>query len=144
RSFFQIGDRRWLISNIFVRDRRYSSVRRFFMRNYTALLAAVAFSGGLYVAMTTTSVQSQTQPGSGFAAVPGEKGGWDITGPYEVVPDWPKPLSQLPGHEQWTWGATEAVFAESADRVFVIQLGELPKLQRPPVRVVPAVGPSLP
>jgi DNA-binding beta-propeller fold protein YncE len=115
------------------------------MRTYKALLiAAVAFSGGLFAAMTSTSVQSQTpQSGSGFAAVPGEKGGWDITGPYEVVPDWPKPLSQLPGHEQWTWGATEAVFAESADRVFVIQLGELPKLQRPPVRPLPDVGPSL-
>ena len=23
---------------------------------------------------------------------------------YEVVADWPKPLSQLPGHEKWTWG----------------------------------------
>src|SRR5436190_11366938 len=115
------------------------------MRKYAAQLfiAAVAFSGGLFVATTVTSVQSQTEPGSGFAAVPGEKGGWDITGPYEVVPDWPKPLSQLPGHEQWTWGATEAVFAESADRVFVIQLGELPKLQRPPVRALPDVGPSL-
>ena len=90
------------------------------MRKYAAQLfiAAVAFSGGLFVATTVTSVQSQTQPGSGFAAVPGEKGGWDLTGPYEVVRDWPKPLSQLPGHEQWTWGATEAVFAESRMQVF--------------------------
>jgi len=115
------------------------------MRRYSArvLVTAVAFSGGLFVATTSTSVQSQTQPGSGFAAVTGEKGGWDLTGPYEVVSDWPKPLSQLPGHEQWTWGATEAVFAESADRVLVIQLGELPKLQRPSVRALPDVGPSL-
>src|SRR5216684_8352132 len=115
------------------------------MRKYPSLLliAAVAFGGGLFVATTLTSVQSQTQPGSGFAAVPGEKGGWDITGPYEVVRDWPKPLSQLPGHEQWTWGATEAVFAETADRVFVIQLGELQKLHRPQMRNLPHVGPRL-
>src|SRR5947209_6456349 len=116
------------------------------MRPFSALLlmAVVAFGGGLLVGTSTLSLQSQTQPGpGGFAAVPGEKGGWDITGPYEVVRDWPKPLSQLPGHEQWTWGATEAVFAESADRVFVIQLGELPKLQRPSVRALPGVGPSL-
>src|SRR5881628_2435525 len=115
------------------------------MRRYSAisLIAAVAFAGGLLVGTGSLSLQSQTQPSSGFAAVPGEKGGWDITGPYEVVRDWPKPLSQLPGHEQWTWGATEAVFAESADRVFVIQLGELPKLQRPSVRALPEVGPSL-
>ena len=47
------------------------------MRKYAAQLfiAAVAFSGGLFVATTVTSVQSQTQPGSGFAAVPGEKAG---------------------------------------------------------------------
>jgi NHL repeat len=115
------------------------------MRRYSSLLliGAVTFAGGLLVGTASLSVQSQTQPGSGFAAVPGEKGGWDITGPYEVVSDWPKPLSQLPGHEQWTWGATEAVFAESADRVFVIELGELPKLQRPSVRALPDVGPSL-
>ena len=34
-----------------------------------------------------------------FAAVPGSKGGEDITGPYDPVADWPKPLSQLPGHD---------------------------------------------
>ena len=83
------------------------------MRNYPALLviAAVAFVAVLFAGTASLSVQSQTQSSSGFAAVPGEKGGWDITGPYEVVRDWPKPLSQLPGHDQWTWGATEAVFA---------------------------------
>src|SRR5262245_32329532 len=114
------------------------------MRNYSALLLiAVAFSGGLFLATASLFVQGQRQPGSGFGAVPGEKGGWDLTGPYEVVRDWPKPLSQLPGHEEWTWGATEAVFAESADRVFVIQVGELPKLQRPAVRALPDAGPSL-
>src|SRR5262245_48507448 len=113
------------------------------MRYSGRFLAAVAFGAGLLVSAMSTSVQSQTQPASGFAAVPGEKGGWDITGPYEVVPDWPKPLSQLPGHEQWTWGATEAVFAESADRVFFIQMGELPRLQRPPVAALPQIGPSL-
>src|SRR5213592_1623146 len=77
------------------------------MRKYAAQLfiAAVAFSGGLFVATTVTSVQSQTQPGLGFAAVPGEKGGWDLTGPYEVVRDWPKPLSELPGHEAVDMGS---------------------------------------
>jgi len=53
------------------------------MRRYSALVlvTAVAFSGGLFVGTTSTSVQSQTQPGSGFAAVTGEKGGWDLAGP---------------------------------------------------------------
>ena len=115
------------------------------MRKHSVVLvtAIVAFAGGLFAAVTTLSLYSQAQPGSGFAAVPGEKGGWDITGPYDVVRDWPKPLSQLPGHDQWTWGAGEAVFAESADRVFFIQMGELPKLTRPPVTAIPQIGPSL-
>jgi NHL repeat len=115
------------------------------MRTQSAILvtAVVAFAGGLIVAGTTLSLQGQAQPGAGFAAVPGAKGGWDITGPYDVVRDWPKPLSQLPGHESWTWGAGEAIFAESADRVFFIQMGELPRLQRPPVAAIPQIGPSL-
>jgi peptidylamidoglycolate lyase len=48
------------------------------------------------------------------------------TGPYEVVPDWPKPL-----HADYTWGRTASVWAVSPDRVFVFQSGELPTLERP-------------
>jgi len=33
------------------------------------------------------------------------KAGWDLTGPYDVVRDWPKSMFQLPGHENWGWGA---------------------------------------
>jgi hypothetical protein len=40
------------------------------------------------------------KPGSRFAGVPGEKRGWDLTGPYEVVPNWPRAMSQLTGHEK--------------------------------------------
>ena len=35
-------------------------------------------------------------PGAGFAAIPGLKGGQDIFGPYEVVPNWPRPMSREP------------------------------------------------
>ena len=73
----------------------------------------------------------------------GEKGGLDITGPYEVVADWPKPLANLPGHENWTWGSVQGVFAESPNRVYMVQRGELPAMQRPAARAVPDVGPSL-
>src|SRR5258705_1856860 len=76
------------------------------------------------------AAQAPAQP-VGFAAVAGERGGQDQTGPYEVVPDWPKPLSQLPGHEKWTWGATQGIFAETPNRVFILQRGELPNLERP-------------
>ena len=62
-----------------------------------------------------------------FAAVPGEKGGQDMFGAYDIVPNWPKPISSLPGHDKWTWGAGQGVFAESPNRVFILQRGELPK-----------------
>ena len=104
---------------------------------------AVAFVVGLLVASRAVPVQGQAPRANGFAAVPGDKGGWDLTGPYDVVPDWPKPMSNLPGHEGWTWGAAQSVFAESPDRVFLVQRGELPKIARPGQVALPQVGPSL-
>ena len=95
---------------------------------------AVAFVGGWLLAGNSVSVQGQAQPNAGFAAVPGEKGGLDITGPYEVVADWPKPLANLPGHQNWTWGSVQGVFAESPNRVYMVQRGELPAMQRPSAR----------
>jgi len=56
-----------------------------------------------------------------------EKGGEDLTGPYDVVPNWPKPL----GHAGWMWGSQGGVFAENPNRIFVVQRGELPELPPP-------------
>src|SRR3989304_301429 len=85
----------------------------------------------------------QAQPGSGFAAVPGAVGGQDMFGAYEVVAGWPKDISSLPGHEKWTWGAAQGLFAESPNRVYLLFRGELPKLPRPATRLLPEVGPSI-
>ena len=74
---------------------------------------------------------------------PGRKGGQDISGHYEVVADWPQPLAQLPGHDDWTFGSMQSVFAETPDRVFVLQRGELPALERPATRRLDDVAPSL-
>jgi len=84
--------------------------------------------------------QRQKGGGARFAAVPSEKGGQDIFGAYEVVADWPKDLTTIPGHEGWTFGAGQSVFAESPNRVFVLQRGELPNVARPGVT---RPGPSL-
>ena len=85
-------------------------------------------------------VEGQGQQPTGVAAVPGEKGGQDIFGAYDVVPNWPKPLSQLPGHERWTWGAGQYVFPESPNRVFILQRGELPVVERPKtMKVAPSI-----
>lgn len=66
-----------------------------------------------------------TGPGAAALGEGEEKGGEGETGPYQVDAGWPLPL---PGHEGWTWGRTAGVWAESADRVWVFQSGELPDL----------------
>ncbi len=108
-------------------------------------VAAFAFAAGALLTSRIESSQAQAQSRSvaAFPAVPGEKGGEDMTGPYDPDPDWPKPLSTLPGHEKWTWGAVEGIFAESPDRVYIAQRGELPALMRPQNRPLPQIGPSL-
>ena len=63
--------------------------------------------------------------------------------PNGVDPNWPKPISALPGHEKWTFGAVESVFAENPNRVFILARGEIPKLTRPEEVAYPSVGPSL-
>ncbi|MBI2833753.1 MAG: hypothetical protein HYX76_04935 [Acidobacteria bacterium] len=54
-----------------------------------------------------------------------EKGGEEETGPYDVVVEWPQ---ALPGHDGWTWGSTAGVFAETPNKIFIFQRGELPVL----------------
>ena len=61
-----------------------------------------------------------------------EKGGGDETGAYEVVDGWLKP----PNPGGWVPGPITAIFAESPDRVFVIERGELPL----PEKVKPGPG----
>ncbi len=78
-----------------------------------------------------------------FAAVAGLKGGQDVFGAYDLAKDWPKPLSGVPGNEKWTWGSGEGVFAESPNRVYMLQRGELPNIQRPKTKDLPDFGPSL-
>ena len=54
-----------------------------------------------------------------------QKGGEDVSGPYQVVPDWLQPIS-----EELSWGRVSSVFAETPDRVFVLQSGMLPQSWR--------------
>jgi sugar lactone lactonase YvrE len=58
-----------------------------------------------------------------------ERGGQDEFGPYEPVANWPQPLPDGPDgikHDGWTWGSVGAVYAESPDRIWIAQRGELP------------------
>ncbi len=102
-------------------------------------VTAGSLLGGPWVAAQQRSAAAQSR----FAAVPTEKGGQDIFGPYEVVADWPQDLSTLPGHEGWTFGAGQSVFAESPNRVFVLQRGELPNIKRPATKKLTDTAPSI-
>ena len=89
-----------------------------------------------------TPVEGQSPPTS-TAAIPSEKGGQDVFGAYNAA-QWPKPLTSIKGHENWTWGAGQYVFAESPNRVFVLQRGELPVIKRPQQAIkLPQIGPSI-
>ena len=92
------------------------------------LVVAIAY----IVNHSLVSAQQRASNGDiGVAAVPSEKGGQDIFGAYDIVADWPKDLATMPGHEAWTFGAGQSVFAESPNRIFVLQRGELPNIKRP-------------
>src|SRR5918994_6809670 len=58
-----------------------------------------------------------------------EKGGQEEFGPYEPVENWPKPLPDGADgvtHAGWTWGSVGGVYAETPDRIWIAQRGELP------------------
>ena len=85
-------------------------------------------------------VSAQDKKMASIAAVPGQIGGQDVTGPYDIVPNWPKPISGIPGNEKWTYGAGQSVFAESPNRVFYLQRGELPNVERPKrTKIAPSI-----
>ena len=104
-----------------------------------ALALTAAFLLGSRLTPVPVEAQQQQQP-TRVAAVPGEKGGQDMYGGYEPVAGWPKPLSSVPGVGKWTWGAGQGVFAETPNRVFVLERGMLPEIERPrPVKIAPSI-----
>src|SRR3954465_3270811 len=109
-------------------------------KTFILTVAIVAVLGESYHAVQT---QPQTRTGAAVAATAGTKGGQDMFGPYEVVKGWPKDIGTLPGNEKWTYGAGQGVFAESANRVFMLFRGELPRMAPPAATLLPQVGPSI-
>ena len=103
-------------------------------------VAGMMIGGGAAPAEPTPAAPAAA---SGFAAVAGEVGGQDLFGPYDVVADWPKGVETLPGHEKWTSGAAQGIFAENPNRVYLLARGELPHFPDPPNAKLTSVGPSL-
>ena len=115
------------------------------MRRYVA--GVMAFTAvlmlGFVLGNRLMTVRAQEKSTASIAAVAGEVGGQDVFGPYEVVKGWPKLISSLPGHEQWTWGAGQSVYAESPNRIYLLFRGELPVVPRPKTKLLPEFGPSI-
>ena len=120
----------------------FSYIRTVITKSNSSLMAIIML-GTLLSACEQEMTQVAEDVESGFAAVPGQKGGQDMFGPYEVVEGWPQDLAELPDHEGWTYGAGQSIFAESPDRVFILHRGELPNIERPPATVYPEAGPAL-
>jgi sugar lactone lactonase YvrE len=95
------------------------------MRIFLAIVMCAALVG----CSTPSESKSATDNAAKSAAVSQEKGGQEEFGPYELVDNWPQPLEDGPDglkHEGWTWGSVGAVYAESPDRIWIAQRGELP------------------
>jgi hypothetical protein len=106
-------------------------------------LAAGIPLGGRLMPAGAAEEEGAAPAASGFAALPDAIGVQDLFGAYDVVPDWPKSVSTLPGHEEWTQGAAQGIFAENPNRVYLLARGELPNLKRPGTTKLPQLGPSV-
>jgi NHL repeat len=100
------------------------------------LIASLLVSFGIVTLLSSpVSLQDRNLRGAGGLPQGGfveERGGFDISGPYEVDPNWPKKTWPAQGY---IWGSQAGVYPESADKVFLVSRGEieLPKdLRIPP------------
>jgi len=66
----------------------------------------------------------------------GLHGGEDETGPYDLVNSWPQPFAR-PGY---IWGSQGGVFAETPDRIFLLNRGELKLPDKAPAGFTGAWG----
>ena len=99
------------------------------MRVFKSSTTHVLLAGLLLSLVLTTCSQPAPSNTTANSAVTQEKGGQEEFGPYELVQDWPQPLPDGPDgvkHEGWTWGSVGAVYAETPDRIWIAQRGELP------------------
>ena len=85
------------------------------MRRLIVFLVALL---GLVAWLSPSASLQQGQPGR-FVE---QRGGFDISGPYEADPNWPKKTWPAKG---FIWGSQSGVYPESADRVFLASRGEL-------------------
>jgi NHL repeat-containing protein len=92
-------------------------------------LAVVVVAFAAFVSCNAPENGNGSEAASASGTPAQERGGQDEFGPYEVVANWPQPLPDGPDgvkHEGWTWGSVGAIYAETPDRIWIAQRGELP------------------
>ena len=105
---------------------------------------------GVVLVAAGCNTPAQTQEPAAPASASMQFGGQNLYGPYRVVENW---LQGLPDeddgltHEGWTWGSQAAVYAESPDRIWIAQRGEIPlpegaKPWTPWGQLNPSLGPG--
>jgi hypothetical protein len=93
------------------------------------LMSLAAFAGVGLLACSQPGQPAAAPAAASTSAPSQEKGGQEEFGPYELVENWPQPLQDGPDgvtHDGWTWGSVGAVYAETPDRIWIAQRGELP------------------
>jgi hypothetical protein len=95
-------------------------------RPAAALLGAGLVAALVFIGCGSTAPNEAPAAGS---ATTEQQGGQEEFGPYEIVENWPQPLADGPDgvtHAGWTWGSVGAIYAETPDRIWIAQRGELP------------------
>ncbi len=89
----------------------------------SVVMVSVALAASVLLSMDDRILAQQGVPPAPRARGPVPAG---EMGDYVVVPNWPKPLPDKDlSHDGWTWGSGSGVFAESPDKVWVSQRGEI-------------------
>ena len=64
-------------------------------KSFAVALAIASAAAGVLLSHRMETVQADVKRGTGFAAIPGQKGGQDMFGGYDVVKGWPKDISTV-------------------------------------------------
>ena len=96
-------------------------------RSLSSFFVVLSMTSVTFVSCSAPESEPETVSAAGSSVL--ERGGQGEFGPYEPVPNWPQPLADRADgvtHDGWTWGSTAAVYAETPDRIWIAQRGELP------------------
>src|SRR6185503_12266098 len=113
-------------------DRQVTRRKEITMRVPNRLLMIVLATGAaaaLAVGCSNSPAGTTSAPVGPATAAAEDIGGQEEFGPYEPVSNWPQPLADAADgvkHDGWTWGSVGAVYAETPDRIWIAQRGELP------------------